>query len=456
MSFPFTPAEIAAFRSALKAIAEAIESGERAKSDDRYVALLRGFEVREPFDEQAVPTHQDENSAPKEILSFFPWFGKKKKSDSPIKPPVTPPPVVKAEPVGVAKPADRIPSIFHLQSTDTRVAGRFIADIPWSGRTTASEVTGHKFQDMEVGLSREIADREPLQADNRIAGRFFSELPWSTSTAHSDVIPESAPQLDAETIDAGAAVLAPAVQLKTQSAQAYFGDLPWGNHDVKTEIIAFATEAAVELKDAVLSDLLKPPVEGGEEAVQQKTQAAREYFLKLPWILNKTDVFAETHSEAGEALDYGVSPAVQIPVSVEVTRVDKGSDGAVTDISAQRYFSRLAWLPADATLGTASLAELTVEQNPRLSHVEITEVLRCDQPFGSFFQTLPWQGEIKAERALESNRPTVSYDNGAAEMFSLATESAIRASQKAQPINVPKERPRTDSFFRALPWRGPR
>ncbi|MBK8814908.1 MAG: hypothetical protein IPN42_05085 [Methylococcaceae bacterium] len=77
MSFPYTPAQIAAFRSAFETIVEGIEQGEKAKNDEQFISLMRGVEgsglVAESPKSSQVESHHS-----KDVFSVLPWFGKRK------------------------------------------------------------------------------------------------------------------------------------------------------------------------------------------------------------------------------------------------------------------------------------------------------------------------------------------------------------------------------------------
>lgn len=287
MPYPYTPAQLAAFRTAMALLAEGIVQGEKALSDERYIRLM---EAAAPADRTTVTTatespktpeiFTEQTSEPKEGFTFLSWF-KKKKTDAPATATLTRAESFKKS-ANVTPPTRKIPETFYFESSDTRIVSRFLADLPWSGKPQDA-VT------LPVGTSPATLTND--HADNRNVSQFFSGLPW-VSGGKSAAVPVSvavdnfvAPIKESFDIAGQSTTLTADAPSRDQLAKTFFSGLPWQVADQKNKIAVettFEQSQALPEKTITINRKAFKPVE--DAATDQNTApSVKAYFSSLPW-----------------------------------------------------------------------------------------------------------------------------------------------------------------------------
>lgn len=256
MAFPFTPAQLAAFRSALANLAEAIAQGDKALGDADYIRLNQAampkpelepvkpapvaeapniqvqpaapltqastpvVEVKSPVVKPpvapkpaSVPAPAPDVSKPKSKGLFgLNWFGKKSteedKEEKPVAAKTVTVKVSDKQEQQQAKPPTEVEKAARVRIADGWVANSFFAELPWSRPNDKSITTTGQL----VGQQAELARYYPKDASS--VGDFFANVPWSVK-----------PKVSLTPV-ASAALLHKA-HLSQQRVNAYFTGLPW-------------------------------------------------------------------------------------------------------------------------------------------------------------------------------------------------------------------------------------
>jgi hypothetical protein len=464
MPYPFTPVQIAAFRTALETLSDAIEQGEKALSDEQYINLMQGVEDRGPVTTKAYDSVKEDTQQPKEVFSFLPWFGKRKKSDKPSSTELSDANKL-AEPVKAKQAAKAIPQQFYFESSDTRITSRFLAGLPWSGNSSEdlfkSTAPSLNRTDGQVGsafvpdFAQEKA--ESLSQDDRVASRFFSGLPWTSNDLIAVVKTGS---LDESDTEIAKPVEVSAISGNLTSAKLFFSDLPWRGGDGLTFQPASAVEPIIEQveirseKTITINVSDSKSFEITEKVIQKKAQLAREYFLSLPWQSGnkKTpDKNTPTFFQEESRPDYRHD---EKSIAEESIGAAKDVASKSVNSSANSFFSQI---PGDESK-RSSLNIHDISSSPFTSARPVQET----QPefssegkrVGNYFQSLPWQGGIKINQNPYHKQDSAQIDQEVTGIFALATQSALKASQKIQADETRESNKRMDNYFRSLPWKG--
>jgi hypothetical protein len=365
MAYPFTPAQIEAFRAALATLAEGIKQGDRANADEKFIGLMRGIEQKSadvdlaPNIPLVAPPKEIGKSKPKGIFARFNWFSKNTEAKIPPK----------TKESSIADAGQETPSAAAydpakevvFSSSDTRIVGSFFAGLPWALKKTADY------------------NGSFISADTRIVSSFFPGLPWVSKANEKKI----------ETIVESTL---PAIK----SATSFFSELPWLAK--KNQGVAVEAEPVQALTDLPIKTITidrigkaKAPISSQVEVVS----TAKDYFFSLPWVQ------PNSLAASDQTTNIGLSPSSQ---------------------------------------------EMQFES---VSNVGSTKSL------DGYFQSLPWQGKSGAEKT-DFISISTQGDTERPSIFAAATQSALRAAEKAQVTNVESGYKKMDEFFSSLPWRGSR
>jgi hypothetical protein len=116
--------------------------------------------------------------------------------------------------------------------------------------------------------------------------------------------------------------------------------------------------------------------------------------------------------------------------------------------SASSFFSNVPWLLPKAAPSNTQSTKLDLKQS-----VPESQSLRPAKPVGGYFQALPWQVK-PASKGADSFSVSGSHSEGVSGIFAAATQSALRASQKGERINIQPDNQGMEKFFGSLPWSG--
>ncbi len=365
MAFPFTPAQLAAFRSALANLAEGIAQGDKALGDAEYMRLNQAVmpkpepvkpapvaeapkiqvqpaapltqastpvvEVKSPVVEPpvapkpaSVPAPALEVSKPKNKGLFgLNWFGKKSTEEDKEERPVAAKPITakvsdKKE-QQKAKPATEVEKAARVRIADGWVANSFFTELPWSRPNDKSIYSSGQL----VGQQAELARYYPKDASS--VGDFFANVPWSVK-----------PKVGLTPV-ASAALLRKA-QLSQQRVNAYFTGLPWA------EKKSGAVLSVAELAQAWSANLSK--------------QNVSAFFASAAWL-------------APPAQDKQVQPAVTGSLENQPSAINIRNP---VHVEANTMF-------AAATQSALVAAEKGRSNSP-------AELVRTEK----YFNSLPWQG----------------------------------------------------------------
>ena len=206
MAYPYTPAQLAAFRSALATLEGGIAEGNKALTDEKYIGLMQSVEriqridlpqeiKQKPLGVEATVTTPDvavpidTQSKPKSLFGF-PWFAKKTtlpvKSQELSKPglgQLAEPQKFNVTAVPSHEAAKPKPSL----TADAGATNRFFAGLPWSApnKSSYSAPALEQLSDFPQGQGAQQKvptngdlPRSDDSVDTRVVGSFFSGLPW--------------------------------------------------------------------------------------------------------------------------------------------------------------------------------------------------------------------------------------------------------------------------------------
>jgi hypothetical protein len=460
MSFPYTPAQIAAFRSAFETIVEAIEQGEKAKADEQFISLMHGLEEGELAAKKA-QSSQVESHHSKDVFSFFPWFGKKKKIDKSS--------IVNVkrveifpEPVKANHAVNEIPALFHFESSDTRVANRFFADLPWVDDKSEQVVyTGQSIAEdsQHTDISKEKIENE--SQDNRVVSSFFSDLPWATNDSIASSQTGISTESLVEKLDV-AKETEESVAIKTPNriattAKLFFSQVPWSNENGKSvELLSTAettlsSEVEFRAEKTITISLKDSKPEIIKNTDPKKTEIAKAFFLRLPWENSKNNANGLSNTvSSNDDIVLNVGDDESLIKTKDVIGITKELYDNSINSTTNSFFSQLPWLKA----GLSAEAEMDSDLMADKFQPPQEKLTSNEKTLNDYFQSLPWQDGKYDSHAPENFRRSEQNESEATGIFALAAQSAIRASQKISVGESNKNSQITESFFSALPWNG--
>lgn len=341
MAFPFTPAQLAAFKLAMANLAEGILQGDKALGDEEYVRLNQAVMPKpEPVkpapvakvQEKVVPLTQQSTSPVVEVKSpvveppvapnpapapaleaskskskglfGLNWFSKKStESTEEVKraAPKTAGVSVKVsdkKQQEAAKPDTEVDKAARARIAEGWVANSFFAELPWS-RPNEKSVAAAASSAQPVELARYY----PKDTSN--VGDFFASLPWSVSRPY---VPASAMAVSQ-------------ARVIRESVNTYFSGLPWAERKAGAEPIIVANQLVAARQTAPIGS----------------------YFQTLPWQQIPQGKAAEAihvNNPASQEASGMFAAATQSALMA----AEKGSSKKPADTTnTDKYFNALPW-----------------------------------------------------------------------------------------------------------------
>ncbi|MBK8814909.1 MAG: hypothetical protein IPN42_05090 [Methylococcaceae bacterium] len=362
------------------------------------------------------------------------------------------------EPAKANHAVNEIPSLFHFESSDSRVASRFFSDLPWIDDKAKHVVDfGNPLTGVTSHPDSVQEKIENKSQDNRIASFFFSELPWVSN----DSLAEYQTGFSKETLvekpdvarDDEIPVAITTPNRVEPNAKLFFSDLPWSKEtdkSVKSLTAAETTlssEVEFRAEKTITISLKDSKSENTKNTDLKQAENAKAFFLRLPWENSKNTAngFSNTFT-SNDLWDESLIATNEVICLANDVNEDNSNS------TANSFFSQLPWLKA-GLLSAAEINSGLVTDKFQPTEEAITS---HENPLSGYFQSLPWQGSQAIKQAPENFRSSVQNDSEATGIFALAAQSAIRASQKVSAAQSEKNSHSTEIYFNTLPWKGSR
>ncbi len=387
MPYPYTPAQLAAFRTAIAILAEGLVQGEKALSDEQFTRLMQAAAAEDRAPAATVsPTTPDtvtkQTSLPKEGFTFLSWF-KKKKTEAPAATNLARADSTNKS-ASVTPPTRKIPETFYFESSDTRIVSRFLADLPWSGKPQDTVM-------MTAGTSPATLTNE--RVDNRIVSQFFSGLPWvsggknSTAPITQPVDIFVAPIKESFDIAGQSTSLTTNAPSRDRLAKAFFSGLPWQVTDQKN-IVAIETVSnlskALPEKTITISRRESKPAGQTIKTDQNLAPTVKAYFSSLPWSPNRS---ANKIGQSQSIQQLGQQP------SGKEKALGDYSPNLPWDGSQQDSKSVSSKLDLSATKEAQGIFALATQSALQASKkVQKNKSQPLQKNMANFFSHLPWNG----------------------------------------------------------------
>jgi hypothetical protein len=361
MAYPYTPAQLAAFRSALAVLAEGVLQGDLVVAEQSLFVAKESVQQASDDVVSSKPEEMPESEAyANPIQSFLPDL---KDSSKP-----------KAKHI-----LSRL-SWFSKKPEVTFVPPDDLSDVDSSGGTTKSTTAQTKI----------VRD---YPKDTRIVSSFFSGLPWATSKDKIDNLIDGSGAIAELGLNNSVNLLHHQGSLPAKN---FFGGLPWfiENHKkiefpVATGLEPRQVQVGYAEKTITIDRIVDKPLPINEAV-------ANVYFSALPWFASKE---ASTHTQSVKAEPQKSIPYHQVVQleSPQLSELAKPMGG---------YFQTLPWQakPVTSGIGDLDVSEASNEGIPSIFVAATHSALRAaekaqtinGQPTNKrtdkFFSLLPWNG----------------------------------------------------------------
>lgn len=421
--------QIAKKESVAAIVVEPVSAARNIVIPDSAAHVTPGKPVIAPAKESAKPK-------PKKSFSWFSWFSKKEKpadsSGSKVKGKKGK--AAAAEAVAASSKRER------RTPSNPALVNSFFAGLPWAEKKleTAS-VPAKLVQPKEANL---------ITLDSRSVAGFFSGLPWAVKDKRVAKAPNNQ-RVNSFFSNLPWAAKAEVPGRIVVSVHSFFGGLPWLNKTDNAVESPLTSDLEAKQEQASLPKTITIDRKSASPSPISRQENADftvvNYFSGLPW----------SEAQRTKSIKTAVSET-QLAPDVTVQTGNKVDFASVPSQPVSSFFSNLPWQQQKDV--HAHIQSNQRVQKPSLPEGDQTTQLESLQPSGfaspvdRYFESLPWQKKPTSKGAESfSISGSGSGDSG---MFAAATQSALRASQKGERVNLLPENKSTDKFFSSLPWNG--